>query len=725
MTLSALTLLRRPFENRAWDVRNNARVAFLTLLIGYFCWSWYGTIARVVALYNPLPVLDYWRIPQNLHFYRALDPRVLWVQHNEHRIIFPEIIFAADMLFCRGLMLLPLAISGLAYFSIWVLFAWVILKDSRVSSTLGLSAVLLAGLVLGWNGSADVLGFPFLLQWTLMQASCVAALVLLSRVDRYSRKPYLAGAIALAVVATYSSGNGMLIWPILIGAGLLLRLGRRRVSILVVSAALAIGVYFIGYKSGKSLDILGVVKHPLYTFAFVCSYLSMPFGLNGGPRSGVLIGIGSLISVAGCIVVLRANKLLREPPFIVLVGSYLMAVLSALLTATGRMDVADPNFLAAKVPRYLTVPLATWGALILLLLWSVAQLRPIRTAVWPVACLLVLLLGFNTPKVRNHAQSGNEDFALYQMATLSVQSGLMAPEMIQWIFPQTAFVQSVSRDLSSAHLSIYRNDRSKWLGHALADFARVSDVPTAGQITYLRPIEGGYLVVGWYFDGRRTLSHDRLLLINEKKQIIGFGRRLPAGFPSTLHTSETPDSLAWIGFVNSSVPSRAISAYIVETKKKSGVSQIPDSTPMPSSVIVNAKQAGDPLPVQVSGDLQQISSKIPALDPSSDIPSGTVYGTWNGSDANTARIFIRVQSQGDCLIVPVLTGPVVKGLSVSVSDATTGVSLGAASMLAGSSRWEFWRFSIPSVVNDIEITASDQGSQWGEWVAVAQPLSCK
>ena len=65
----------------------------------------------MVAEYSPVPIWDYWRTVQSLDELLHLSPKHFWLQHNEHRIIFPELVFALDYRFFRGMEVLPIACS--------------------------------------------------------------------------------------------------------------------------------------------------------------------------------------------------------------------------------------------------------------------------------------------------------------------------------------------------------------------------------------------------------------------------------------------------------------------------------------------------------------------------------------------------------------------------------------------------------------------------------------
>ena len=160
-----------------------SQLTFLVLiaLTAWLVLNWSQLIETLLHYYNPFPIWDYWHVVTDLKKIEGLNPGVLWQQHNDHRIIFPEIVFATDMLIFHGLQILPLIVSFLCYVAMWVLIARALISDPTVSVAIRATAILLAGIVMGWRGVAQVVGVPFLLQWTLLQTMVLLALWLLWR----------------------------------------------------------------------------------------------------------------------------------------------------------------------------------------------------------------------------------------------------------------------------------------------------------------------------------------------------------------------------------------------------------------------------------------------------------------------------------------------------------------------------------------------------------------
>jgi hypothetical protein len=532
-------------------------LAFLLLLGGWAVYSWFLTIERIVRYYNPLPIWDYWNVVQHLPQYRAFDLRVLWIQHNEHRIVFPEIIFALDMLVLHGRQVLPLEISFICYFSTWLIMSWTILSAPSLSRTIRFAAILLAGIIIGWQGCVLALGIPFLLNWTLTQFASVLALAFLFALKNNSRFTYLAGTITCGTIATYSSANGMLVWPVIIVAGLVSSLQKRYIFAVVVAATLNISVYFVDFRILHHVDIYTLITHPGYLLGFIASYVSMPYGVLKARHFGVWIGLANLLMFVFMLVITARARLLGSAPSIVLFGYFVFTVLTAFITAAGRMNLNDTTFITATASRYLTIPLANWGALLIALIWlsGTCRWRLVSPRAIVLTAVVVLLVTF--PKLMPWVSSNDVFFAQQQWATLTVENGLFDPDIARFIFPGPAFIKPLVQLLRDDHLSLFYKGYSASLGQPFTSrFPQPSRQSRHGGVTQIHPVSGGLEIVGWT-DGARP---ERVAFVNESGRIIGLGRKLPAGVPPNL-PPDTPSALAWVGFINSNFESNSFVTY--------------------------------------------------------------------------------------------------------------------------------------------------------------------
>ncbi len=190
-------------------------------------------------------------------------------------------------------------------------------------------------------------------------------------------------------------------------------------------------------------------------------------------------------------------------------------------------------------------------------------------------------------------QARDAQYANEQLATLSLQDGLRDPNLIVHVFPDPISMDLWLENLRPGRLSIFYKDRSKWLGRSARQFALPVNTHAAGEVTYMVPVLSGLEVIGWADESQLSGATGWILLTNEKNQIAGFGRKLPAGFPPFLESLRAPVSLSWVGFVDLQVPTKLFSAYVIN---KRGLLPLQGATPVPSESVVSLSEAGPPIP---------------------------------------------------------------------------------------------------------------------------------
>jgi hypothetical protein len=701
-----------------------AGLAFTYFLCAWLGYNLYETLQQIASYYVPIPVQDYWRVPENLHDYQTLHWGIFWKQHNEHRIIFPEIVFALDMLVAHGRMILTLVCSFVCYALTFGVLAFLVAGDRKTSFENRVYALTIAAILTFWQGSALALAQPFLLQWPMMQLGVAVSLFFLKRTAETADRRYLAATIIAAVVATYSSANALLLWPLLLAIALLVRLSKQFFVVLMIAAALFVGLYFIGYTLSGNANIKAIFEHPAFFVRFAATYLGMPFSAMKSVGFGIAVGLANFGLMVVLLVLAWRSNLSRTRPVVVLAGYYLFTLITIFITATGRMDLADVELRAARVNRYLTVPFMSWGAVMLLCFWMSARLQWRWFSTRNLAVLFSLFILLGTYKLRSWQQYGSDEFASYQLAALSIEAGLTDEELVQRIFPSPEFVDKFLPELKGQKLAIFGRQRWKWLGGDLAQFGAKQEQKLAGQIVYANPVEHGLEVVGWVNSDDIRDPYPRIVLANEQGKVVGFGRRPAAGFPRDLHTSRTPEQESWVAFVNSEIPSKIISVYAVT---RHGIAQIDGVVTVPSFESASRTDGGVPVKDIVwHVDKGWAPDGIPVLPLYGWHSDNPAYSSWHGSDANVGRITGEFATPANaCVVLPLLHGPKVGGLSSQLVDADTGAVLADFPFRDGDTFWSLWRVPVPPNVKHLRFVGTDNGHDWGQWLAVTTPMACK
>jgi hypothetical protein len=544
--------------------RNLLGPAILVVLVCWLGFNWLSTVSHIVRYYDPLPVSDYWRVIEDLPAMEAGDWSWLWRQHNEHRIVFPELVFAADELLFSGQQVLPLITSFSCYLSTLILLGCTFWRSVNAPAQVKLCALLLGGVIAGWPLSAFVLGTPFLLQWTLLQFAVVLGLSTVS-----SSGLIFPVYVTCGVLATFSSANGILLWPVLLGVAAYRGVSRGRLIALALSAVTAVGVFFIGYER-PTTGFRASLQHPASPFGFVLSYLSMPFGVLRHPGFGFVFGLLSLAVWVGCFAGSFRRRTRSISRYEVLAfGYFSFLLLTATLTSVGRMDLGDPGFSNAKAARYLTLPLLGWALCIPLLI--TVSLREQWRLFAPRTILLVTIVtvGFMEIRLGRWLRTNDNYVSHQQWAAVSLENGLFDPATVGSVFPDQAFVQHYLPILQTYGKSIFADPAFAFLGQDFQSlFPQVNRRLGGGGILRTARFPGGLSIVGWAAHlrgGRRTT----VVLVNETGKIVGLGRHLRAGIPRELSPLPVDEASTWVGYVNERYPSKYFTPYVVATNNLS------------------------------------------------------------------------------------------------------------------------------------------------------------
>jgi hypothetical protein len=486
--------------------------------------------------------------------YEKFDLRVLWIQHNEHRVLIPELIYIADDMMLGAHEYLPIVLSALFQAATFGILGWVIWSDRKLSVPFRIALVLTGGVVLGWPGIAYVLSIPFLMSWTLVQLLVGAALLSMTR-------GRLAWPIACGVIATFSSGHGMLLWPVLLLSGLMLRIGWTRLAAIALTGAASALLYFYRLVPGGDSQGRVFLHDPSWFFGFLSSMLSMPFsadrrilGLWLGPAGFVLFGI--------VLYVAWRRRLLTEAPAVVLFGVCIFSLLTVLVCGMGRTLPTYWDYPTAKVGRYLSVPVCYWAALFLVSLWVLARVRSGALLAWTALAIVAGGMAYQFPRLNPWLERQFDIFARQQSAVVAMESGVTCDSIVASdLYPHAEKIREWNAILKQRRLSVYSAGRFQWTGRSLSGLMAIAPgMRSKGGVTTSIPFACAMQLAGWLQGDEREL-----LLVNEKGIVAGLGRRLPAGLPLYL-----PNRWAgsrplenWTGFVNYALASETIQPYVV------------------------------------------------------------------------------------------------------------------------------------------------------------------
>ena len=298
---------------------------------------------------------------------------MLWTQHNENRMLFPNLVVFAlrdlthfnvliEQYLSAVLLVIALSLIILAHRRDLISIRWIVYLP-------------VAFLMLSLGQSGDTL-FGFQLAWYLILLALAASIFLLD--SPRLRWFGLLAAMGITVVGSYSSLQGLLIWPA--GLVVLFLKHRSRAFLLtwIASAIVTTFVYFYHFDfSGTASGGSGYVfAHPWSVVEFfffnVGDMLGKPLAQTPGASDPLIVVIGVtvvLLATVSLIVYGRNSQPSKSPvgPALICFG-----VLFAVTVTLGRSHL---GLSAASQSRYVTFNLLTLAGCYLCLLerWPASQ----------------------------------------------------------------------------------------------------------------------------------------------------------------------------------------------------------------------------------------------------------------------------------------------------------------------------------------------------------------
>lgn len=238
----------------------------------------------------------------------------LWGLHNSNRIFFPNLIVVALAHTARFNITVELYFSAIMLFAATALFIWAHKRRSPDTPLLYYCPVAFLTLTFAqWQNTL----WGFQMAWYLVLLALAATILLLDRPTL--AWPTLLAAAIVAVVGSYSSTQGLLIWPV----GLLLLYLRRRPRWALVSwigaAGATAALYFHNFVSTKGAiqSPSNALDHPFLALKFFIYALGDIVGVQPlhpgaheslehfGPDNGAVMLFGVVVLALAVLVLLK------------------------------------------------------------------------------------------------------------------------------------------------------------------------------------------------------------------------------------------------------------------------------------------------------------------------------------------------------------------------------------------------------------------------------------
>ena len=497
------------------------------LIAAYVVWS---MVRLVVASALPVPFWDQWK--ELIFSGRRTLSSWLFSQHNEHRLVFPRLIFFVDYWlfdednrfdFICNLTLPCLICAGV------LVILWQALTNWRERVWVAGAVAALLFSAMQWENFA----WGFQVGWFLVELGAVGAFAALGL--RRTAWSNVSIAIFAETVSMYSLASGASVPIIAILLATWRRYSVRQIGVLVVAAIALLGFYLHGYQTpsdhSNPFALLGefrpVAEYIAVDLGNPLAQLAVAFGVAHPTRiAGIAGAVGALAFGYAAIVLTRSP---REPSgsTVVLLTTATYGLSTAVLTALGRVRFGLPQ---AESSRYSTPMLLFWLALALIGFTDVVRHRPrLRLPAMLVGlCCLVPIAAAQAFFVKEAVSQ----ILLRKEAEAALLAGISNNDALAKVFAaeQIPLVLRQTNRLRRRHLALFADPWSEWRGAPLREHVRILDGPGRcrggiGEIRRVPTRDGrpGWTASGWAWDQTDNVPLQRIVLTDEQGRVIGYG----------------------------------------------------------------------------------------------------------------------------------------------------------------------------------------------------------
>lgn len=364
-------------------------------VVGFFAYFFY--------LSYDIPWFDEY---ENIPFFlqRFLDAQTLqekWEAllrpNNEHRVLYARLVVYGQYLLTGGI-----SFSGLMWWGNMGLVVILVLLYRTVRELQLPVAYLLPVPLMLFTAQNYLLTFTAI--YTLQYLAIIMLVMVTFFVLAQHRLVYFWGALLLGMLATFSMGNGLLLWP----AGAVMLFAQRRwarLGIWLAIGGLSIYLYFLGYpvQQGNAEGFAYVLKHPLQTVAGFLIFAGSIFDLVPAwpVEKRVYLPFLAGLVIVGFLVYWLVKIVFRKERNTSMVEVFLLGCVLFLLANMGLIALFRIRFYFGMVlhSSYRTYSLVLWAVAYVAFLQTQAQsiqVRKTKVIYWLPAIwlLFVFVNGF-------------------------------------------------------------------------------------------------------------------------------------------------------------------------------------------------------------------------------------------------------------------------------------------------------------------------------------------
>lgn len=485
----------------------------------------------------------------------------LLAQHNEHRIAVPRIFFLADLEWFGGQSVSLVIANVVIQLASWAGLCRLIWPsvpnplDRAMAMALSLAVLFSAAQVENF-----IWGFQ--VQFVGVYAASIWACICAAK----NKKLF---ACILALVATLMMANGLFIWLVLALVALASRRPRTDLFLYGLGFVFCLVGYLFEYQRiAGHTPVNYVLTHPFELLIYLFVYLGGAAALKN-PLISMLIGTGAILFF--CAITLQAlrRREMNPPQFWALWGIAVYILISAGVTAVGRVSFGMEQALAGRYVTPSSVFLVT-----LAFAWISLEKKTIKIGsngprqligdafFFVVVSTVIVLIFVNHVRSKPELKGRHERL---NMSSDAIASGVRDLRVYGMTYSETEDIDRDADWLKSARLSIFSQRPWSLVGKTVGvDIPMAPEGRCIGRIDVAEPFAGesrtgsATQVTGWAWDTQKRRRPPHLLLVDASNRVTGFASAMIPRV-DVLFALRTPRAMAsgWSGYDSQAVPTGA------------------------------------------------------------------------------------------------------------------------------------------------------------------------
>jgi hypothetical protein len=717
-------------------------------------WLWLVTVVclaiilhSAVFTWHHFTVTPYWDIWNWIaDFQKYADGRYtfhdLIKPHNEHRIVTTRLVLFLDAFYFRMTGVLPVVLNFVILALTGAIVAPRVSKSRsvRLVSTCFFAAWMTS--TCQWQNLIQ----PFQIQFSMLCIFISCAAILLDNVT--VRNESSARAILCAFVAglsflagCFSVAGGLLALPMLILLLIVQRASLAPSLVFLAVAALSVLLFLHGYHPVRAAPLVlgGDISTIFSLFKFTSGFLGSAFyALNGAAFAIGACGIGMFVVLSGILLYAVSLKRIEFPTSTL--GLLAVAGTAVLIAAAAAVSRVSFGVELSLAPRYTTVSLLFWASLLSSAAHTCCGVRkkeqeikffPITIFLaWPVFCLI--LCNF-APRYGREATGF--DNAMDSQAE-SMRNNVYVPQLYSsMLFGTPAETASRMKFMRDQGLSVFAAQLARPPDQSLLSIAKdFRHLPSClGHVDAAYRLDESRLVIRMWLGSKAARIGSNWIVLSTQSGAI------TAVLPVTEYRGKVGEHQqklhrVW-GIFAGIAPAwaatddtlRAIGLFVGQPGLTCILKQpivLADAEFQPLNAVGPAHIAPKSFSAVATGGFAVgTQGPTPALPP----PWGgaSSFSTNAAGDAATGTLTIFIGNLSSNLAVPFAVGPDASGQSFLINY-KDGISQDVeVPSDTPNTAWNV--LAIPHKAMErhgggaIRITARDEGSGWGQWLAVAAP----